>query len=139
MAYSTIDDIQRGLEKDAYNELGQDDSGTNNADTALVESLIAEADSLIDGYISPRYTTPLTTVPAMIRRFSVVITKYYLHMRRIWTKDDNIGYEYEDVKKDLEAIRDGKMDIPGATLSSSVSGYFGAETQQFTRTTMCGF
>lgn len=139
MAYSTVDDLARALEPDAINQLAQDDSGTNTADTARLEAFIEEADSEIDAYISRRYTVPLATVPAMIRRFSTVIVKWYLHNRRIWTKDENVKGEYEDVIAKLEAIRDGDMDIPGGNLATSSAGYFGAETQDYTRTTMKGF
>lgn len=139
MAYSTVEDLRRALEAEAVNQLAQDDGASNTPDEAVLGEFIAEADSEIDAYVSRRYVVPLSTVPPMIRRFSTVIVKWYLHNRRIWTKDENVKGEYEDVIAKLEAIRDGEMDIPGGALANSSAGYFGAETQAFTMTTMKGF
>ena len=65
---------------------GADTSGWGAADAeavtkamATIAQAIEDAQSAIDGYLSGRYSTPLSTPPAAIKRLAGDIARYYLY------------------------------------------------------------
>lgn len=45
----------------------------------FLTTTIDDAQSAIDAYLSGRYSTPLATVPLIIKRMTADVTRYYLH------------------------------------------------------------
>lgn len=93
MAYCTIEDVQSSLGEDKLIELTDDeDTGEVNEDN--LDSCIASADRIIDGYCQSRYTVPFTDpVPALITELSINLTIAKLFARK---------RQQDDVIKDLE-------------------------------------
>lgn len=64
---------------------GADISGWSEADVAVVTTAMAninqaidDAQSVIDGYLSGRYGTPMATPPAAVKRLACDIARYFL-------------------------------------------------------------
>lgn len=46
---------------------------------ALMSGTIDDAQSAVDAYLSGRYSTPLGTVPLVVKRLTADVARYYLH------------------------------------------------------------
>jgi len=87
MAYSAQSDILEQIDEDVLIQLtDDDDAGVVDAD--VVTRAIADADGLIDGYCGRRRTVPFTTIPPLVRKFSVDIAIYNLYARRKGAPED---------------------------------------------------
>jgi phage gp36-like protein len=85
MAYCTRDNlVQRFGEREIDDLLDRDNNSVDDTDT--LSQTIADADSLIDSYVSSKYQTPLDQVPQIIKYISCDITRFML-----W--DDNAPEE----------------------------------------------
>lgn len=97
----------------------------DNTDAALVQQ-IAEADSIIDSYLSGRYATPIApvdpnadplTYPSPISSWSRDIALYLatltLHRRlKIDTTTDPVALRYQQVMALLTAVQKGQSSLP---------------------------
>jgi phage gp36-like protein len=110
MAYSTLADIQKQLSSTDLVQL-TDDSGAGVVDSDVVTRAIADADEMIDGYIGLRVGVPLTTVPSMVRMFSVELAIYNLYARRSDTIPDTRKTRYDNSMKLLLRIAEGKLSL----------------------------
>lgn len=127
--YITIDELKKSIPFAELIQLSNDENRlveeidlTNDTDACVVviNEAIADAETLINGYISQRYPVPLATVPQLLKTVCRDITNYNLRKRR---NPDNISDSIEGVYKTaiktLEAIRDNKLNIgievPGAS------------------------
>ena len=109
MAYCTQADLE---ERFGAQELIQLTDETNvppsTASAAEITAACAEAASLIDGYLTGRYTLPLSTVPDVLKKWACDIARFFL-----W--DDRAGEGsavrrgYEDAVKQLESVAAGKF------------------------------
>jgi len=117
MPYCTQDDL---LEQISEAELIQltDDAGAGAVDETVVERAIADADAEIDAYAMTRYATPLSPVPAMIRKISVDIAVYHLFARRRGAPEDR-KERYKNAVKFLEGLAKGLISIGAATPAAS--------------------
>ncbi|UYC12285.1 DUF1320 domain-containing protein [Xanthomonas sp. CFBP 8445] len=83
-----------------------------DAAAARIVSAIAQADSLINGYLGRRYTLPLAKVHPMLATWSRAITRYTLHGDRISDeRTDPIARDYRDALRFLEQIAAGKFSL----------------------------
>lgn len=85
-----------------------------SADRALgrIEGVVAEAATLIDGYLGKRYSLPLATPPGILATWARAIVRYKLHGDRISTEDkDPIARDYRDALKFLAQISEGKFSL----------------------------
>lgn len=81
MAYCELEDLQEQAPLEELVSMTDDaNTGRVNEDTIL--RAIADADAEIDAAIGGRYTLPLASTPAIIRRISVDLTLYNLYSRR---------------------------------------------------------
>ena len=139
MAYCTRDNlVQRFGQREIDNLLDRDNNDTDDTDT--LTQTIADADSLIDSYVSAKYQTPLSSVPQIITYISCDITRFML-----W--DDNAPEEvrnrYNDAIARLKDIAKGMMKLPSTTVlapdnpSGGVDYY--AEERVFSRDALAGF
>ncbi len=113
MAYSTTQDIKDRINEDTLIQL-TDTSSSGVLDEALVQSAIADADSIINSMISPVYQVPLANVPRVIKEHSAIIAIFKLHLFRsvepgVW-KD-----AYLRALEFLQSVAGGKAKLEGAT------------------------
>jgi len=112
MAYCTQADI---LEQITESELIQltDDANLNTIDTDAVTRAIVDADAEIDAYCTTKYDTPLSPVPAMLRKISVDISLYNLFSRRPVSIPDDRQARYDAAIRFLRDISRGIVSFGG--------------------------
>ena len=108
MAYCTVDDLALRLSKQNLIELTNDDPGSTEPNTDVIDLFIASSDSYIDGLLSGVYTTPFVPVPVLIKDISIVCTVYNLMLRRFASMDMPKGWadKYKDAMAMLNQIGD---------------------------------
>jgi len=107
MAYCTEQDlITRYGEKELIQLTDKDNVGQLDLD--VIESAIADADSLIDGYLGGRYGLPIKPVPRALGRIACEICRYYLYEN---LASDEVKDRYNEAVKSLKAISKGEMSI----------------------------
>lgn len=92
--------------------------------TALISAKIPRADATINSYVGRRYAVPFTVTPPKINEIAVKLTSYYALTAK-FTRDSHNTNDWvellgEEAIKDLELIRDRKMDLvdsSGAVIS----------------------
>lgn len=77
MTYATTTDIAKQPYADEIDAL-LDRNGDGSPDASVFDTAAATADSKIDGYLSGRYTTPLSPIPAAIVQIACDIIRYLL-------------------------------------------------------------
>lgn len=115
--YCTLDDLKKVLPEENLIQLTDDESLGSIKEERIAEA-IAQADGEIDSFIGGRYTVPLTSVPAVIRRCSTSIATYHLYKRRVEDIPDSRRGDYKDAIDILKSIREGNMNITELSGSS---------------------
>ena len=121
--YCTTDDVKRVVSERIIIQLLDDDNEGDltfdEVETAL-EGIINDVESIIDTYLKGRYTTPLTTVPAMIEKICIDLTRYELYDRRGLDIPESVKEARDLSIRRLEQIQKGilQLTIEGA------SGYY---------------
>jgi len=140
MPYALQTDILEQLDEDILIQL-TDDADAGEVDDDMVTRAIADADAEIDGYCGKRYSVPFSTVPAIIRKFSVDIAIYNLYARRKGAPDDRKD-RYAAAVKFLLNVSKGLISLgendPDSTPASNAPE-IDNEDRIFTRTTMEDF
>lgn len=117
-----------------------DDEGTGANVDARVNAAIEDAEGEVDGYLSTRYTTPLSPAPKIIKKLSADIAIYNLYARRQGATEDRLR-RYQNAIKFLENVSKGVVmlgaDAPAPADEGTVS-VRGAE-RVFTRERLEGF
>jgi phage gp36-like protein len=111
MAYSDLTELKKHIPDQALIEL-TDDNDIGAIDETKTADAIEEADSEIDIYLGQKYSLPLTTVPALIRRISAMLAIYFLYQRRVEEMPKSRFHDYETILKTLKMIADGKLELP---------------------------
>lgn len=119
--YSTVDEVIAMIKTDALNDLIgigfiEDEVLKAEKIAEIVQNSIADADAEIDGYLSKRYPTPLSSTPGIINKLSKDIAIYNTFSRSgIDEKTRELNYlsRYKNAVKYLENVALGKADIPG--------------------------
>ena len=126
MAYSNLADLKTRIHEDELIQL-TDDAGIGVVDSALVDSLIQEADSLIDQFLNGVTALPLSTVPPVIKGISVDFTLYLVHFRREQIVPEGVKEQRELGLELLRLFQEGKMKIAEITptISNSPTQIFG--------------
>lgn len=94
---------------------------TGDDKTALIASVIARAEALVDGYLAVRYTVP---VPAndLTEEWALAIAEYELYKRGSGADvPEKIRKSYEDTIAQLKDASAGKLSIPSAVKPSPAS------------------
>lgn len=116
---------------------------TTTADAAGEAALAAHiirAESVVNSYISARYSLPFTVVPPIVRTLSEDIASWF-HIRGVSAQDgqrDNPWYlTYKEDLKILTDIRDGKTQMAltdGSAVGPISTNRFISSTQGFAQT-----
>jgi len=143
MAYCTLDDIKKLLPEDSLIQL-TDDEGTGAIDEDIINEVIAQADSEIDGYCGVRYSVPFSPVPAVIKKFSVDIAVYNLYSRRQEEIPETRSERYKNAIKFLEMLAKDTISLgiepePTATSNSYAETNKTTNDRIFTRDKLKGF
>lgn len=110
------------------------------SDTDAVARACTDATSLIDGYLSSRYSLPLAEVPDIVAGWAADIARY-----RLW--DDHAPEEvrrrYEDALAQLKLLSTGVISLPpgstGVVATSQVAFAGYSAERVFTTDTLQGF
>lgn len=78
MTYATRDDMETRF---GLAELVQltDDDGTGEVVLSKLDTALADADQVINGYAAGTYAVPLSPVPDLVTRWACDIARYFLH------------------------------------------------------------
>lgn len=91
--------------------------GSFDVASSNVESYyIYTADGLIDAFLSRRYTTPITPHQPILTRISCDLVIYDMFRDRNLKVPDFMQDRWDGAMSILKDLRDGKMELPGATL-----------------------
>lgn len=115
MAYSKHSDLIKWIDEDALVQLASrsDQATITSTDVvAVLDEMIASADSLIDSYCLNRWSDLRSKdpVPDLINQMSVQIAIYYIFQRRQSVSEDR-RLAYEDCVKHLKLFADGKTSL----------------------------
>jgi phage gp36-like protein len=92
-------------------------------DQAVLDSVSADADGVIDSYIASRYTLPLAAAPKILVRYACDITRYFLY-------GDQPGEAqrraYDDAIKFLRSVADGTVSLGLDSANQAVAPAAGA-------------
>lgn len=69
-----------------------DDAGAGTLDAGLLQRLMDQASSAVDGFLQGRYVTPLSPVPAIAVEASLVFTMEKIYERRRQGPDEQNPY-----------------------------------------------
>lgn len=99
--------------------------GSNALDTAVLEQALGDADSLINGYLAPRYALPLTGYRAPVRQ-ACDIAMYYLLGTKIHesaqTRYDQAVAYLRDIARGLASLEaDGSVAPEGDRQAADVA------------------
>jgi len=106
MSYSTEDDLLKHVSEDTLIQL-TDDAGMGIVDADRLADAIADADAVIDGYLSRRYSVPMNPVPPLVVRMSADIALYNLYCRRPGTMPEERQSRYDAALAQLKDLSKG--------------------------------
>lgn len=108
--YCTQDDIiKSGIPEDDLIQL-TDNNDLDAVDSDVVDSVIAQQDELIDGYLRSRYSLPLDPVPGVLNGLAVALCCQALYrLRPHMDMPDSIKDAANDARKELGKIQSGTI------------------------------
>ena len=107
MAYATQADMEERFgEKELLKLTDRSDTPTGEIDAVVVARTLSDAEAEINGYLAARYTLPLSSTPAVLKRLCCDIARYYLYDD--WA-NDQVRARFEDATKLLKLIAEGKV------------------------------
>jgi len=124
MPYCTVDDIVGRIGEKTVTLLTND--GTPAAavmDLDNAARAIAEAETVIDGYLSGRYALPLSPVPALVRKIATDLAVYNLYARRpAVDPPKSVQAGYDGALSLLKGLQKGDVNLPEAQLLTASPG-----------------
>lgn len=116
MGYCISADIVAKMDDNVLRRL-TDDNKTGAVDTSVIDGIIAEVSTEIDGFLSNRYVTPITgPVPPLLKVWCIDLVIYSLYARRM---PDSIPKEtitrHDQIYTYLEKVNTGRLNV-GTTL-----------------------
>lgn len=138
--YIIKDDIIEQLPEETLKQL-TDDEGLDAINDGRVDAAIEDAEGEVNGYLQSRYSTPLSPVPAVVKKFTTDIAIYNLYARRLGAPEDR-EKRYKNAVKFLENVSRGIVtlgaDSPQQTTSANDTSLESA-SRVFTRKSMEDF
>ena len=105
MAYLTEQDLTDRIGADEVLRLADRD-GDGVADSGVVSKAIAEAEGIIDSYLTGRYVLPLSPMPVILTSLAADLALYNLHP---WGAPEEMRQRYKDAVATLGKIAKGDM------------------------------
>lgn len=112
MSYATRTDLE---ERYGAAELTQRET---MLPAGAVARALADADVEIDGYLSARYTVPLSPVPGNVTRIAAAVARYRILGD---TATELVRADYKDAVAWLDRVSTGRVLIEGATPLAAAS------------------
>lgn len=109
MAYATIDDVFARY-KPIRTLVGVGSFQVSSDDVSSI--FVLDAESFVDAYLSRKYETPITPVPAMITQVSTDLAIFNMMVEKQIQVPDAMQARYDRSVKTLEMLRDGEMTLP---------------------------
>lgn len=111
-------------------------------DKAVIEAALIDATETIDGYAAARYRTPLSPVPAPVRRWCADMAFYYLHTATKVPED--VRKAFEDALAGLKDMARGVIifqaeGVPTVNADASGGVRLAAPARLFTPDSLKGF
>ena len=123
MAYCLNSDIASEFKNITFN------ASTSVTDTE-VDELIAQSDEIIDGYLTNKYTVPITGVKALkvVKRISIGLTvQRLIPILRVKTGVDKLDRDTQSISTNAERllkdIISGSLDLSDAEKASTGQGF----------------
>lgn len=136
-AYALIDDLKLEFGEAELLQLARSSEDKTVLDEDKVNAMLVNADATIDGFLTTRFLTPLTPVPVLIKQIACDIARYRLRNRSGGQSSlsDVVRQRYDDAIKNLEKIRDSKINIEAA-LRVSAAKSIGQVSSSFPKSQM---
>lgn len=80
-------------------------------DTARVQRACDDAGDIVDGYLRPRYTLPLSVVPRLLVKLSAAIARHELHLGGDRQPTDQVLRDRDQAIALIKDIAAGKADL----------------------------
>lgn len=108
-AYCTPQDL---IDRFGQNEVAQlAPALLGQVDTARVQRACNDAGDLVDGYLRPRHTLPLSAVPTILVKLSAAIARYELHLGGDRQPTDQVRQDRDQAIGFLRDVAAGKADL----------------------------
>lgn len=140
MTYATQQNLIDRFGEDQLTQL-TDRDGLGVINATVVSRALGDADAEINGYLSTRYTLPLSPVPAVLEKLACDIARYRLFED---AAKDIVKERYENAIRFLKDVVSGKVTLgvdgsgeSAATISNAVQ--ISATTPVFRRSESDGF
>lgn len=123
--YATPADMMKRYPKlDLVKLTNRDDEYSNEIDETVLVTALAEASSLIDGYLAVRYTLPLSTDNLALTRNCCVIARYNLESGKA---TDQAEAQYKAAIRFLQDVSKGVVQLGPGTDGSDPDNSESAE------------
>ena len=80
-------------------------------DTARVQRACNDAGDMVDGYLRPRHTLPLSAVPTILVKLSAAIARFELHLGGDRQPTDQVRQDRDQAIAFLKDVAAGKADL----------------------------
>lgn len=108
-AYCTPQDL---IDRFGQNEVAQlAPSLLGQVDTARVQRACNDAGDMVDGYLRPRHTLPLSAVPTILVKLSAAIARFELHLGGDRQPTEQVRQDRDQAIAFLRDVTAGKADL----------------------------
>ena len=108
-AYCTPQDL---IDRFGQNEVAQlAPALLGQVDTARVQRACDDAGDIVDGYLRPRHTLPLSAVPRLLVKLSAAIARFELHLGGDRQPTDQVRHDRDQAIAFLKDVAAGKADL----------------------------
>ena len=114
MPYATRTDLERRFGAAELAQLADRDAD-GVEDAGVIDAALADADQVINGYVSGRYRVPLTPVPDLVNRWACDIARYFLHADAV---TDLVKARYEVAIAGLKDVARGTVTLQAAGIEA---------------------
>lgn len=138
MTYATLQDLlDRFGEEEVSRET--DTSASGAVDETAVARALADADTLINGYVAGRYAIPLGPVPDLVKKLACDIARYNYHRGEA---PEFVRKGYDDARRTLADIQAGRLVLEAAGVATAPASdgiAYSAPARVFSREKLKGF
>ena len=125
MTYATQQDlVDRFGEPELIQLTDRADPPADAINATVVGKALADADAEINGYLSTRYTLPLSPVPTVLARMAADMARYYLYEDRV---TEQVKARYDTAVKFLSNVSKGMVTLGADALNVAPAESGGAQ------------